>query len=246
MSYLIVGASSGLGREIAYSFARRKHNLILIARDERDLSSIKSDLILKFNIDVEIISLDFSNIKEINNKLLFNKIVLKNLDGVLFPIGLMFEKDNAHLDEQKINEIVNANFLSITFLISNLLENFNKKNYSIIGFGSVSGLLGRNINVYYAASKRALESFFESLGFENRYNNIKIQFYILGYLDTNLSFGQKLALPKGNVKKLSEIIYANKEKKFLKLYYPFFWSLIGYILKIMPTTIIIKLKNLIK
>ena len=159
MSYLIVGASSGLGREIAYSFARRKHNLILIARDERDLSSIKSDLILKFNIDVEIISLDFSNIKEINNKLLFNKIVLKNLDGVLFPIGLMFEKDNAHLDEQKINEIVNANFLSITFLISNLLENFNKKNYSIIGFGSVSGLLGRNINVYYAASKRALESF---------------------------------------------------------------------------------------
>ena len=34
MNYLIVGASSGLGRDLAYIFAKNSHNLTLISRDE--------------------------------------------------------------------------------------------------------------------------------------------------------------------------------------------------------------------
>ena len=43
MNYLIVGASSGLGREIAYTFAKNGMDLILVSRDERDLLALKSD-----------------------------------------------------------------------------------------------------------------------------------------------------------------------------------------------------------
>ena len=59
----------------------------------------------------------------------------------------------------------------------------------------MSGLIGRNLNNFYAAAKRALETHFESLAFENLNNNLKIHFYTLGYLDTNLAFGKKLGLP---------------------------------------------------
>ena len=190
MKYLIIGASSGLGREIAYTFAKRQHDLILVARDERDLLPIKSDIEIKFNIKVLIIKLDFSDIDEIKKKILLNENIIKNLDGVLFPVGMMFDEDNKDLNEEKINKLIYVNFLSISFLISQLL-NYLNKNLSIVGFGSVSGILGRNINSNYAAAKRALESFFESLIFENEKNNINIQFYTLGYLDTNLSFGKK-------------------------------------------------------
>jgi len=65
MSYLIVGASSGLGRELAYIFAENKKDLILLARDDRDLSSIKSDLQERFDVKIDTISLDFSQIDEI-------------------------------------------------------------------------------------------------------------------------------------------------------------------------------------
>ena len=246
MKYLIIGASSGLGREIAYSFAKRGHDLILVARDERDLSSVKSDLKLKYNVNIKTTSLDFSNDEELQTKLLSDENVLNNLSGVLFPVGFMFEKDNSSLDKSKINKVLKTNYLSISFLISKLLEKKIEKNFLIVGFGSVSGLLGRNININYAAAKRALESFFESLAFEDKNKNIKIQFYTLGYLDTNLSFGKKLILPKGNVLRLAEIVYKNKEKKFLKMYYPFFWSFIAFILKVIPIGLIIKLKNFIK
>ena len=243
MKYLIVGTSSGLGRELAYTFAREKHKLVLVARDDRDLQAIKSDLNLKFGIEIKTISFDFSDIEEINKNILSDNEVLNNLNGVLFPIGFMFEKDNSQLDIVKINKMVFANFISINYLTSKFLEVFKDKEFSIVSFGSVSGLLGRNLNVNYAASKRALESFFESLAFEKKFEEINIQFYVLGYLDTNLAFGKNLLLPKGSTKKLAEIVFKNLNKKFKKRHFPFFWGILAIILKIIPFSIILLLKR---
>ena len=112
MKYLIVGASSGLGRELAYKFARENKNLIIISRDERDLVAIKSDLEIKYNITVNYINLDFSSIDEINNKLLSQEQLLKDLQGMLFPVGLMFDQDDAKLDSKKSkNSFIQTLFL---------------------------------------------------------------------------------------------------------------------------------------
>ena len=47
MSYLIVGASSGLGRDLAYEFAKNSNNLTLVSRDKKDLEYLKSDIEIK-------------------------------------------------------------------------------------------------------------------------------------------------------------------------------------------------------
>ena len=222
MTYLIIGASSGLGRELAEEFAKKNKNLLLISRDERDLLAIKSDLTLKYNVKVDCISLDFSSLSQINEKLLSNKNLLNKIQGVLFPVGLMFDNDNFETNSENVLKLINANYLSISYTIPKLLKYFKEKNSSIVGFGSVSGLLGRNLNSNYAASKRALESYFESLAFEKKFEEINIQFYILGYLNTNLAFGKNLLLPKGSTKKLAGIVFKNLNKKFKKKYFPFF------------------------
>ena len=64
MKYLIIGASSGLGRELANKFAEKK-NLVLVSRDERDLKALKTDLELKHSVSVEYLALDFSSIEDI-------------------------------------------------------------------------------------------------------------------------------------------------------------------------------------
>lgn len=243
MSYLIVGSSSGLGRELAYAFAKNKKNLFLVSRDKRDLLPIKSDIEQKFDSKVEILELDFTSIKEIEQKLLSKKEITDDLQGALFPIGLMFEEDDINLNIENATKLINANYLSIGFTISHLKKKYIDKDFLIVGFGSVSGLIGRNLNNFYAAAKRALETHFESLAFENLNNNLKIHFYTLGYLDTNLAFGKKLGLPKGNIKILAELVYANKDKKIIKKHFPIFWGLISLIFKIIPFQIILKLKK---
>ena len=242
MKYLIIGASSGLGRELTKKFAEKGHNLIIASRDERDLNAIKSDLEKKFKINIDVMPLNFSSLDEIKDKLFSNQNLLQNLDGVLFPVGMMFDEDNFKTDSIKMNQLIRANFISIAFTIQELKKFFDvNKNPSIVGFGSVSGFLGRNINITYAAAKRALESYFESLCFEKDLKKMNIQFYILGYLDTNLSFGKNLKLPKAPVTKLARIVYKNLNKKFKKVYYPSYWRLVFLIIKIIPFVLLRKL-----
>ena len=64
MSYLILGASSGLGRELAYILAKNSNDLIIISRDEKDLKAIKTDLEIKFKITVKYFTLDASSFDE--------------------------------------------------------------------------------------------------------------------------------------------------------------------------------------
>ena len=59
---------------------------------------------------------------------------------------------------------------------------------------------------------------------------------------TNLSFGKDLKLPKGSVKKLSNIVFNNRMAKFKKTYYPAYWMIIHLILKIIPFSILRILK----
>jgi len=244
MNYLIIGASSGLGRELSYTFAKNKNNLIVCSRDERDLEALKSDIENKHKVEVKTLALNLTSEESIQNNLLIDQELFKTIDGILFPIGLMFEDDKVGLELEKINSLYQANFSSVAFIISKYLS--NKDEGIIVGFGSVSGYLGRKFNPYYSAAKSALNSYFESLGFESKKKNTKIQFYILGYLETNLSFGKKLIMPKGSVKKLSEIVYKNKNKKFKKYFFPFWWSFIVFAIKVIPFSIILKMNKFLK
>ena len=61
---LITGASSGIGKDIAYIMAEKGINLALIARREEVLVKVKEDLEKKFSIKVIVIPADLSKIFE--------------------------------------------------------------------------------------------------------------------------------------------------------------------------------------
>ena len=245
MKYLIIGASSGLGRELSYVFAKNKNDLLITSRDERDLQALKSDLENKYKVNVDTIELDLSSEHDLE-KHLFQDKYFKQINGILFPVGMMFDDDSLNLDSEKSKKIFKSNYNSIAIIISKFSNSLSSKGGSVVGFGSISGYLGRKINPYYAASKRALESFFESLAFTTTNQNLKIQFYVLGYLETNLSFGKNLKLPKGSPAKLAEIVYKNKNKKFLKTFFPYWWIFVAFVLRIIPLKILIKFSKLLK
>ena len=239
MSYLILGASSGLGRELAYILAKNSNDLIIISRDERDLRAIKSDLEIKFKITVKYFVVDASSFDEIKKFLHSNLNLLNGIQGILFPVGMMKTKDGILNDISESNSLIQANMGVVAYFLSKIFPIFMKKNKGVIvGFGSVSSSIGRDVNTVYAASKRGLESLFESLAILAIPSKLKIQFYTIGYLDTNLSYGKKLLLPKGSTKKLAKIVHKNLNKNYKKIYYPSWWTVIAIIIKILPFSLI--------
>ena len=239
MSYLILGASSGLGRELAYILAKNSNDLIIISRDERDLRAIKSDLEIKYKITVKYFVVDASSFDEVKKFLYSNLNLLSEIQGILFPVGMMETKDEILNEMSVSNSLIQANMGVVAYFLSKIFPIFMQKNKGVIvGFGSFSSAIGRDVNTVYAASKRGLESLFESLAISAIPSKLKIQFYTIGYLDTNLSYGKKLLLPKGSTKKLAKIVYKNLNKNYRKIYYPSWWSVIAIIIKILPFSLI--------
>lgn len=55
---LITGASSGIGRALAYRFARGGYNLVLVARDAERLKSIADELTAAYQVEARVLAAD--------------------------------------------------------------------------------------------------------------------------------------------------------------------------------------------
>lgn len=90
----------------------------------------------------------------------------------------------------------------------------------IVGFGSVAAVRGRSYNMSYSAAKRALESYFESLRHALSERDIRVQFYVAGFLDTNLAYGVRTHLPKADPHRLADEVVRQLGKDIGMRYFP--------------------------
>ena len=75
---LVTGASSGLGRDFAIELAKLKCNLIIVARREEKLETLKQHVKRTDSIDVEIIVQDLG-VRGAPQEL-FDKVKAKNIE----------------------------------------------------------------------------------------------------------------------------------------------------------------------
>jgi short-subunit dehydrogenase len=245
LTFIIIGASAGLGRDLAEKFASEKNDLIIISSDMRDLIPLKLDLEIKFRVKIISIEISFKKIP-IDFSLITEALdILSPLEGILFPIGYAEDNDTPGTKEYRAVEIVTTNLISVCLITNYFLDRLKERRSLIIGFGSVAAIRGRTQNSTYAASKRGLESFFESLRHYTQNFNIITQFYILGYLDTNLLVGddKTTIFKRVDTKKLSKIVYNNRFKNFGKTVYPKKWAIIRLLLPIIPWKIFKEFKK---
>jgi short-subunit dehydrogenase len=236
-TFIIVGASSGVGRAIALEFAKNGNNLILTSRDEEDLKAITSDLSLRYPTGIfTALRLDAaftdSACKYIENAL---DIYKDTFAGILFPMGMIGECDILGQEGKLTDQLIDVNLIAIAKMVNLVMNRANIFGpISIVGFGSVAGVRGRNGNLSYSCAKAALELFFEGLAHGSNKLNIYTQFYILGYMETNLAFGKKLLFKAGSTQKLAKLVYSNLNIKFIRCYFPGKWRYIVCLLKMLP------------
>ena len=145
MRALITGASSGIGKSIAYYLASKGIDLILVARNKEELQKIKEDL----KVDVEIISLDLLNKDNVFKLYELTKgkvdILINNAGFGLF--GLFYKTDlNREL------EMIDLNIKAYHILTKLFLQEFIKKDSGyILNVCSSAGFMpGPRLSTYYA------------------------------------------------------------------------------------------------
>lgn len=171
-TFIITGASKGLGEVISKKFSLEGMNLILLGRDKNALKIIKNDCSKKSSIYTYSFDLlDNKNVSKNIHKIInkFNKI-----DGVIHIAGGGYGFREPLLDYTKFSTLLNLNLLSIV-TINNLIipQMIKNKRGNIVHIGSIAGVEAV-ASVGYNTSKAALNAYVRSLGNEFAKDNIII------------------------------------------------------------------------
>src|SRR6476660_6507841 len=161
---LVAGGSKGIGYAIAEALAKRKYNLILIARHQNALDLAKADFEKKYNVRVETLKLDLSETTTADSLAQWctNKnIRLKMLCNVA---GYGGPKDYLTLPLDSLRYMVRLNVESCMALTLDLLPLLEKNSPSyILNVASMAGFAPIPSKNMYAATKSAVISFSYSL-----------------------------------------------------------------------------------
>lgn len=153
MKALITGASSGMGRDMAYYLASLNYDLILVARREDRLKEIKD----KVKTNVQIITLDLS-IEE-NCFKLYDMTKNENIDLLINNAGFGLFGNTVETDLNRELEMINLNVKAVHILTKLFLKDFYQRDYGhILNVASSAGFLaGPRLNTYYATKNYVLK-----------------------------------------------------------------------------------------
>lgn len=194
---LITGATSGIGKALALQLARDKNTLFLVGRNAQILAELKS-YCEERNIKALVFACDLSVSSEID--LLANQIEQNahHIDILINNAGISQRSRAEETSENVDRAIMELNFfapIKLTKKIWHLL--IQSKHANVVNISSVVGTFGFPQRSAYAASKHAMEGFFESWMLENVAENIHFTTVSPGRINTAISYN---ALKKDGTK----------------------------------------------
>lgn len=234
---IIVGASSGIGREIARELAKSGSRVAVIARRSDRLEA----LVNEFPDQVIAFSHDVVHFHEV--PLLFQTVTqqLGGLNLIVYAAGVMPEVGPQEYTFEKDQQMIEVNLLGAMAWLNQAAIRFEgTRNGTIIGIGSVAGDRGRVGQPAYNTSKAAFATYLECL--RNRLAKFGVRVVTIkpGPTETEMTAGLHLA---GMMKadETARIILA-KSSRNGEHYVKFVHRIIFAIIRRIPSPLFRKLK----
>ena len=182
----VIGASSGIGKELCRQLAMNGVSVILSARKTDDLFAVQK--LLQNSDNHMVLALDLENTENISTIIEtiqsnFERIDMVFLNGGVSQRALAVES-SIEID-RKIMEI---NYFGNITIAKALIPVFQKQGGGkFIVTSSIAGKFGFYLRSAYSASKHALHGFYESLALEEAKNGISVLMLVPGKINTEIS-----------------------------------------------------------
>ena len=161
---VILGATSGIALEVQRELARRRCELILVARSEPHLRELRTDLLLRGAPQVLMYEADLSSIAQHSGVLEFVSRMFPDFDTVLLAYGSMHDQNVAATSVQVLLEELQVNFVSAAAILTLFAADLERRRTGCIAaISSVAGDRGRRPNYVYGSAKGGLSLFLEGL-----------------------------------------------------------------------------------
>ena len=211
MKILITGASSGLGYGLAKLYANPQNELILLARREDKLFSLRSELFEKCK-SVEVVVVDVTDFVSLQEKI--KKIGI--IDMVVLNAGISIGHSLEITPFDDFKRLFDVNLFANHAILEVLLPKFKEQQKGKIVFiSSLASLISMPSSKAYSSSKRALNAYAESIRYKYMKDGIKVVNILPGFIQSEMTDKNEFNMPfllsnEEGVKRIYNAIEKNK------------------------------------
>jgi len=241
MTVLILGATSDMSVALVKLFAAKGHNLQLAGTDMNQLSALKSDTELRYNVLVDI--LEFNALNYLSHFHFYHKLIAKP-DLVILVFGYLGSQESAIADWDECKKIIETNYVGAVSILNVIANDFEKRGSgTIVGITSVAGERGRMSNYLYGSAKAGLSAYLSGLRNRLYSRGVHVISVKPGFVRTKMT--ENLALPRlvtTSPERVAELIYKGVMRKTNTLYILPIWRFIMLGIKFIPEMIFKRMK----
>jgi short-subunit dehydrogenase len=225
MNILITGASSGIGYELAKRYKKQGHTIFAISRRKIDT----------FDFEYQC---DVADFKKLNNLI---KSITENyiIDMVIANAGISYPHSNQFMKFEEFQNTINVNFISIHCLLEHIVPQMkNLKSGKIVFISSLASFVASPTSLAYSSSKRAINSYAQSLRNQLYFYNIKVINIQPGFIESEMTKKNRFKMPfllslKDGVDEIERAISKNKKEYA----FPFIFATFLKFIAILPNYI---------
>ena len=232
---IIIGASSGIGRSLAYILDKEGYELGLVARRENLLEELGSELIH----NTYILPLDISKHTTAINSI---KNLINEMGGIdLFILAAGVGKINESLDFSLAKNVIDINVSGFVACANTAIKYFiNKGSGHFVGISSLGAYFRAHDVPTYMASKAFVSSYMGSLRKKvrkelGRNSKVYVTDIKPGFVKTRLVTLNNINPPlMVSTDKAAKSIYRVIKKKKKSAFVPRRWAFFGFVFKHAP------------
>ncbi len=208
-TFLVTGASDGIGAVYADRLARRGANLILVARRADKLTDLAERLQAETGVSVEVLAADLAdarNLAQVEGRLRNDD----SITGLVNNAGIAGEPGIVEADAGYLTRMIDLNVLALTRLAAAIAPRLVARGGgTIINVGSVTALMPAEFTPVYPATKAFVLAFSEALDAELGSRGVRVQAVLPGAVRTAIWDPATLAsLPADRVMEVGDMVDA--------------------------------------
>ncbi len=183
---IVTGASSGLGRALAFAFARRAAKVVLVARREERLEMVRRE-IEPYTSAVLVIPADLSDETQLQRVVDLTLERFGRIDVLVNNAGVFVGGPFAEQDPRRIEQMIRVNLWAAIRLTQLVLPSMLAHNHGyILNIGS--GLSRAAVPMFapYVATKYGLAGFSDALRRELHRTGVHVTLVLPGWMHTDM------------------------------------------------------------
>ena len=187
--YWIVGASEGLGRNVATRLSRAGATVILTARSEDRLRDLSDNL----DGPSEVVVCDVSD----DDSVATAAKDAGQVDGLVFLAGVYWPQPASRWTAKEVTAMADINFTGAVRVLGHVVPDMVARDAGhIVLTGSLSGFRGLPNSIGYAASKAGIMVLAEGMHADLRETGVDVQLVNPGFIRTRLTDKNDFKMPQ--------------------------------------------------